>query len=101
MKTFISLFLLLTAGLANAQSSSYILSSYLEEGTKAPNTHYLGEAWLNRLLNKSEDLDFGITKARFKANSTLDWHKHASAQVLIVVEGEGYYIKKKEKNPFA
>lgn len=97
MKTFISLFLLLTAGLANAQSSSYILSSYLEEGTKAPNTHYLGEAWLNRLLNQSEDLDFGITKARFKANSTLNWHKHASVQVLIVVEGEGYYQEKGKK----
>ena len=27
----------------------------------------------------------------FRKNSTLDWHKHSTPQVLIVVDGEGYY----------
>ena len=61
------------------------------EGTKAPNTHYIGEAWLNSLLHTDEDINYNITKATFKANSTLDWHKHATPQVLIIVDGEGYY----------
>ncbi|WP_445383366.1 cupin domain-containing protein [Robiginitalea sp. IMCC43444] len=73
------------------QNSEYQVSSYLEEGTKAPNTHYIGEAWLNGLLRADEDLSYNITKATFKANSTLDWHKHATPQVLIIVEGVGYY----------
>lgn len=77
-----------------AQSSDYNVSSYLTEGTKAPNTHYIGEAWLNPLINDDADVDYNITKATFRANSTLDWHKHGSVQVLIIVDGEAYYQEK-------
>lgn len=81
-----------------AQNSDYSISSYLDEGTRAPNTHYIGEAWLNRLINADGDLNYNITKATFKANSTLDWHKYSSPQVLIIVEGEGYY-QERGKDP--
>ena len=80
------------------QNSEYNLNSYLNEGVKAPNTHYIGEAWLNSLLRADESLNYNITKATFVANSTLDWHKHTSPQVLIIVDGEGYY-QEKGKNP--
>ena len=73
------------------QNSEYDVKSYDEEGIRAPNTHYIGDAWLNPLLRMDEDLDYNITKATFKANSTLDWHKHATPQVIIVVDGQGYY----------
>ncbi|AGA80372.1 MULTISPECIES: cupin domain-containing protein [Echinicola] len=81
-----------------AQQGGYEVSSYLNEGFKAPNTHYIGEAWLNGLLTGDSELGYSITKATFKANSTLDWHKHSSAQVLIYVEGEGYY-QERGKDP--
>lgn len=74
-----------------SQNSEYRVSSYLTEGTKAPNTHYIGEAWLNPIIHDDTELGYNITKATFKANSTLDWHKHSSAQVLIIVDGEAYY----------
>lgn len=74
-----------------AQSSGYDVSSYLTEGTKAPNTHYIGEAWLNPIIHDDANLGYNITKATFRANSTLDWHKHSSVQVLIIVDGEAYY----------
>lgn len=75
----------------NSQNSEYTVTSYLDEGTKAPNTHYIGEAWLNALIHDDDELNYNITKATFKANSTLDWHKHTSPQILIYVEGKGYY----------
>ncbi len=74
-----------------AQTSDYTITSYKDEGMKAPNTHYIGEAWLNGILRADGDLDYNITKATFKANSTLDWHKHSTPQVIIIVDGEGYY----------
>ena len=77
-----------------AQQSEYVVSSYLTQGPKAPNTHYIGEAWLNGVLQADGDFSYNITKATFKVNSTLDWHKHGSIQVLIVVDGEGYYQEK-------
>ncbi|WP_211341772.1 cupin domain-containing protein [Ulvibacterium marinum] len=81
-----------------AQDATYSVSSYLSEGRKAPNTHYIGEAWLNAIVHDDADLGYNITKATFKANSTLDWHKHGSPQVLIIVEGQGYY-QEREKEP--
>ena len=98
MKNLITVLLFIVPICVFAQHESYSVSSYLEEGTKAPNTHYIGEAWLNGLLEVEGDLNFHITKATFKANSTLDWHKHASTQVLIYVEGEGYY-QERGKDP--
>ena len=89
-KTILALFIL-TSLLGFSQNSEYKISSYLTEGTKAPNTHYIGEAWLNAIIRNDSDLGYNITKATFKANSTLDWHKHSSAQVLIIVDGEAYY----------
>lgn len=74
-----------------AQNSSYTVSSYLKKGNKAPNTHYIGKAWLNTVIQNDTALAYSITKATFRANSTLDWHKHGSAQVLIIVDGEAYY----------
>lgn len=98
MKKLVLLILPILPFLGFSQNSQYDISSYKDEGTKAPNTHYIGEAWLNRLLSADEDLDYNITKAMFKANSTLDWHKHTSPQVLIIVEGEGYY-QERGKDP--
>ena len=91
MKKSTLLFFLLIPFLGFTQKSDYTVSSYLLEGPKAPNTHYIGEAWLNNVLQGDAELNFNITKATFRKNSTLDWHKHATPQVLIVVDGEGYY----------
>jgi hypothetical protein len=66
-----------------AQQTDYAVTSYKDEGTKAPNTHYIGEAWLNGLLRAEGDLTYNVTKATFRANSTLDWHTHETPQVLI------------------
>lgn len=80
-----------------AQSSNYNISSYHTEGTKAPNTHYIGEAWLNPIIHDDAELGYNITKATFKANSTLDWHKHSSVQVLVIVDGKAYYQERGKK----
>ena len=89
----IALYLLLSSwcALGFGQATDYEITSYLEEGVKAPNTHYIGEAWLNSLIRSDDNLSYNITKATFKANSTLDWHKHSTPQVIVVLSGEGYY----------
>lgn len=81
-----------------AQNSDYTVLSYRTAGNKAPNTHYIGEAWLNAIIHDDAELGYNITKATFKANSTLDWHKHSTAQVLIIVDGEAYY-QERGKDP--
>ena len=56
-----------------AQNSDYAVTSYMDEGFKAPNTHHIGDAWLNFLLKAEGDFDYNITQATFSPNSTLDW----------------------------
>jgi len=94
MKKILTTLLFTLPFIGFAQNAEYPISSYKDEGMKAPNTHYIGEAWLNGLLRADEQFSYNITKATFKANSTLDWHKHTTAQVLVIVEGEGYYQEK-------
>ncbi|MBL7760278.1 MAG: cupin domain-containing protein [Sediminibacterium sp.] len=91
MKPYVSLLIVLLPILGFTQKNEYAISSYLEEGVKAPNTNYIGEAWLKPLIQGGGDLNYNITKATFRANSTLDWHKHPTTQILIIIDGEGYY----------
>lgn len=91
MRNFILFSILYFPIFVFAQSEPYTIKSFKEDGFKAPNTHYIGEAWLNAIIRDDAELGYNITKASFKANSTLDWHKHSSPQILIYVEGEGYY----------
>ena len=84
-KSILVLFILASLSVFS-QGSEYKVSSYLTEGNKAPNTHYIGEAWLSHIIHDDVELGYNITKATFKANSTLDWHKHGSAQVLICIQ---------------
>ena len=74
-----------------AQDSEYNISSFLNIGEKAQNIHHIGDAWLKFLSKADEDYNYNVVMATFSPNSTLDWHKHSTGQVLIVVEGEGYY----------
>lgn len=91
MKNLVTILVVLIPFFINAQKAEYNLSSYLSEGVKAPNTHHIGDAWLNFLVEADDDFNQNITQATFSANSTLDWHKHATAQIIIILEGEGYY----------
>ena len=94
MKSIILLAFTLFSMSIFSQTNEYEVSSYLVDGFKAPNTNYLGEAWLNPLIRSDESLSYNLTKATFKANSTLNWHKHTDQQVLIIVSGKGYYQEK-------
>lgn len=98
MKNSIILLFMLASFSGCSQNLEYNVTSYQTEGTKAPNTHYIGEAWLNRIIHDDIELGYNITKATFKANSTLDWHTHSTAQVLIIVDGEAYY-QERGKDP--
>ena len=86
MKKIIFFLFTISSSVVFAQNSDYSINSYLVEGTKAPNTHYIGEAWLNSLLHADEEINYNITKATFRANSTLDWKKQSTSQFLGILE---------------
>lgn len=38
--------------------NDYKITSYQEQGTRAPNTHYIGDAWLKGLLQSDQELPY-------------------------------------------
>lgn len=94
MKKITLLLFIIAPFIGFAQNAQYSVTSFLQDGPKAPNTHYIGEAFLSSVFQGDSEINYNITKATFRKNSTLDWHKHSTPQVLIVIEGEGYYQEK-------
>ena len=87
MKTVAGILLIIFPLLAFSQNSDNAITSYLNEGFKAPNTHHIGDAWLNFLLEAEADFNYNITQATFSPNSTLDWQnmqRLKSLQLLTV-----------------
>ena len=84
------------------QDLNYNIESFINQdlniNKKAPNTHYIGNAWLKRLIVADEDFEYNLTQATFQTDSTLDWHKHSTGQVLIIINGEGYYQEKGKRS---
>lgn len=72
MKNSILALLSLASLSGSSQDFEYEVSSYLTEGIKVPNTHCIGETWLNAIIHDDSELGYNITKETFKANSTLD-----------------------------
>ena len=72
MKKIVSIVILYIPFFVFAQSPEYSVNSFLNKGKKAPNTHHIGNAWLNFLVQGNDDFKYNITQATFSSNSTLD-----------------------------
>ena len=61
------------------------------KGEKAANVHHVGSVWLKELSEADSTFDYTTAVAIFDANARLDWHKHPGGQILMIIEGTGYY----------
>lgn len=64
------------------------------EGQKLPGDWFTGDAFITPLVAKDKNNNFSAGAVRFKPGARTNWHTHPQGQVLIVVEGEGYYQEK-------
>ncbi len=68
-------------------------SSFIEKGNKAPADYFVGGVNVNLLLDK-EDYNTIMGIVSFEAGARTNWHTHTNGQILIVLEGVGYYQEK-------
>lgn len=59
---------------------------------KSPN--FAGNAFLKYLMTNSEVFDCTIGAVTFEPGSRNSWHSHPGGQILLVIDGEGYYQEK-------
>lgn len=64
------------------------------KGQALPKDWFSGEAFLNLLIARDKNNDFTIGSVSFEAKARTNWHTHPKGQILLVIEGNGYYQEK-------
>ena len=63
-------------------------------GEKLPDEYFTGNAYLKLLLPRDKNNDFLIGNVTFEPGARTNWHTHPKGQVLIIIEGSGFYQEK-------
>ncbi len=69
-------------------------ASIFGKGEVSTTDNHTGTVWLNELSGADTVFNYSIAVATFAAGAKLDWHIHPAGQVLLIVEGTGYYQEK-------
>jgi 4-carboxymuconolactone decarboxylase len=64
------------------------------KGQPLPSDWFTGNAFLTQLITKDHNHEFSAGCVTFEPNARTVWHTHPKGQVLIVIEGEGFYQEK-------
>jgi len=65
--------------------------SIFPKGEKAANVHHVGNVWLTELSSADSVFSYSISQATFDPTARLDWHLHPGGQILLIIDGIGYY----------
>lgn len=69
-------------------------NTILTKGEKAPADYFTGTAWVNILVPKDETGTYAVGNVVFEPGCRNNWHTHASGQILLVTDGNGFYQEK-------
>ena len=61
--------------------------------TKGPPDRFVGDVWVDFMVNDTT-YDFLVSKVYFEANARSNWHHHLGRQIILAIDGEGYYKEK-------
>jgi 4-carboxymuconolactone decarboxylase len=64
------------------------------KGEKAPADFFTGTAWVNILVPRDETGSYAIGHVVFEPGCRNNWHTHPAGQILLIIDGEGYYQEK-------
>ncbi len=70
------------------------LNTIFAKGNKANPDYFTGTAWLNTLVSKDETGTYVVNNVSFEPGARTNWHTHATGQILLVTDGEGFYQEK-------
>ena len=74
----------LTAQKSNPQSAKL---------TKGPSDRFIGDVWVDYIVRDTIS-DFLVSTVLFEPNARSNWHSHLGKQIILAIEGEGYYKEK-------
>jgi 4-carboxymuconolactone decarboxylase len=63
-------------------------------GEKTSSDYFTGTVFLNTLVAQDETGTYKIANVVFEPGSRTNWHTHATGQILLVTDGNGFYQEK-------
>lgn len=70
------------------------MNEIFPKGEQLPKEWFSGNAFLTPLIAKDKNNEFSTGCVTFEPGARTVWHTHPKGQVLIVIEGEGFYQEK-------
>ncbi len=69
-------------------------SSMFPKGQLLPKDWFSGTAFLTSLIARDANNEFTVASITFEPMARTNWHTHPKGQILIVIEGTGFYQEK-------
>lgn len=64
------------------------------KGEKIDNSNFTGNAWLHDLVMPDSLNQNSVGSVTFEPGSRTKWHSHPAGQIILAIEGVGYYQEK-------
>src|SRR5215208_4695764 len=87
---------ILIAGWGRKTKNCMETDNIFPKGNQLPKEWFSGNAFLTTLVSRDKNNDFSAGSVTFEAEARTNWHTHPRGQVLLVIEGEGWYQVKGE-----
>lgn len=65
-----------------------------KKGEKITNNNFTGEVWLNNLVQADSINQNAVGSVTFEPGARTKWHSHPSGQIILALDGVGYYQEK-------
>ena len=69
-------------------------SAIFPKGDKAPADYFTGNVWVKMLVPNDDTFNCQIGNVTFEPGARNNWHTHPGGQILIAIDGIGYYQEK-------
>lgn len=70
------------------------IASIFPKGEPLSKEWFTGDAFIHMLVAKDKNNEFSAGSVMFDPTARTNWHTHPKGQVLIVIEGNGFYQEK-------
>jgi quercetin dioxygenase-like cupin family protein len=64
------------------------------KGEPITNSNFVGRAWLTNLVTADSVNQNSVGSVTFEPGARTNWHSHPNGQIIVALEGQGYYQEK-------
>jgi len=88
------IFLLFKGISVEAQVKQNKMTTFTDKGVAAPAAYFTGTVWVNMNVEPNDGYNINMGTVTFEPKARTNWHTHSSGQILMIIEGIGYYQEK-------